>query len=270
MQLAVTSQDLWIETPAGRIFVRHWTPLGADPAAPHAPVVLFHDSLGCVELWRDFPQRLAATTGREVIAYDRLGFGRSDPHPGDWSNRFIRDEAERYFPQLLEALDIGPFVALGHSVGGIMAATSAARHPQRCQALITLSALAFVEERTRQGIRFAKQEFAKPGQLERLQKYHGEQANWVLAAWTETWLADSFADWTLESHAPSLACPHLVIHGKQDEYGSLLHPERLARLTDAGSESLILDQCSHFPHREEPERVLDAVGRFLARHAGAH
>lgn len=269
MQLAVTQQDLWIETPSGRMFVRRWSPVGADHSASHAPIVLFHDSLGCVELWRDFPERLAVATAREVIAYDRLGFGRSDPHPGNWSNLFIRDEAERFFPALLAALDVGHFVAFGHSVGGIMAATCAARYPQRCQALITLSALAFVEERTRQGIRLAKQEFGKPGQIERLQKYHGERAHWVLSAWTDTWLSDSFADWTLESHAPSLACPHLVIHGKQDEYGSLLHPERLARLTRAGSESLILDGCRHFPHREVPERVLDAVSRFLANQSAA-
>ncbi|MCQ4347417.1 alpha/beta hydrolase [Pseudomonas stutzeri] len=265
MQLAVTQQDQWIDTACGRMFVRRWRPLGAGDSAQTAPVVLFHDSLGCVELWRDFPERLAAGTGRQVIAYDRFGFGRSTAHPGNWSNRFIRDEAERFFPMLLADLGIERFVALGHSVGGIMAATCAAHHPQHCQALITLSALAFVEERTRQGIHLAKTEFARPGQIERLEKYHGERARWVLAAWTDTWLADSFADWTIESHAPTLACPHLVIHGADDEYGSLLHPERLARLTRAGSESLILDECRHFPHREAPERVLDAVARFLAR-----
>ncbi|MCM2330392.1 MAG: alpha/beta hydrolase [Pseudomonas sagittaria] len=264
MQLAVTQQDQWIATPTGRMFVRRWRPIDAHHAASHAPIVLFHDSLGCVELWRDFPEQLAVATGREVIAYDRFGFGRSDPHPGDWSNHFIRDEAERFFPVLLADLELEHFVAFGHSVGGIMAATCAARYPQRCQALITLSALAFVEERTLHGIRYAKAEFGKPGQIERLQKYHGDQAHWVLSAWTDTWLSDSFADWTLESHAPSLACPHLVIHGKQDEYGSLLHPERLARLSSADSQSLILEECRHFPHREVPERILDAVSHFLA------
>ncbi|MCJ9712629.1 alpha/beta hydrolase, partial [Bordetella hinzii] len=73
-----TTQDDFIETDQGRLYARRWR--AADTGLP--PVVLLHDSLGCVALWRDFPQRLAEATGREVIAYDRLGFGRSDPHPG--------------------------------------------------------------------------------------------------------------------------------------------------------------------------------------------
>lgn len=263
MQLRATRQDLWIDTSCGRMFVRRWRPLGAGDPEENPPIVLFHDSLGCVELWRDFPEQLAVATGREVIAYDRFGFGRSAPHPGDWSARFIRDEAERFFPMLRESLAIDRFVAFGHSVGGIMAATCAAHYPHSCQALVTLSALAFVEERTLQGIRLAKQEFGRPGQIERLEKYHGDKARWVLAAWTDTWLSAGFADWTLESHASSIACPHLVIHGEEDEYGSLLHPERLSRLSNTTSASLILEGCQHFPHREFPERVLDASASFL-------
>ena len=75
--------DQWVEHPQGRLFTRTWMPADVPDAARHAgPIVLFHDSLGCVELWRDFPARLGLATRRRVIAYDRLGFGRSDPHPG--------------------------------------------------------------------------------------------------------------------------------------------------------------------------------------------
>ena len=96
-------------------------------AAGGAPIVLFHDSLGCVALWRDFPAALAEATGRKVIAYDRFGFGQSAPHPGGWSIHFIEDEARRYFPLLRQALDIGRFVAFGYSVGGVMAGAAAQR-----------------------------------------------------------------------------------------------------------------------------------------------
>ncbi|MEQ9510813.1 MAG: alpha/beta hydrolase, partial [Alloalcanivorax xenomutans] len=70
-------EETWINASQGRLFVKRWTP--KNIATP-TPIVLFHDSLGCVALWRDFPQQLAGVTGREVIAYDRLGFGQSDPH----------------------------------------------------------------------------------------------------------------------------------------------------------------------------------------------
>ncbi|MOA21313.1 Alpha/beta hydrolase family protein [compost metagenome] len=85
----------------------------------------------------------------------------------------------------------------------------------------------------------------------------------MLNAWTETWLSGEFADWTIERAAPSVKCPLLVIHGEEDEYGSLCHPPRFAQLTSASSESLILSGCHHVPHREMPEQVLGAVMRLI-------
>jgi pimeloyl-ACP methyl ester carboxylesterase len=59
---------------------------GPNPAA--APtIVMLHEGLGCVALWRDFPAGLAAMTGWGVFAYSRAGYGRSDavalPRPLD-------------------------------------------------------------------------------------------------------------------------------------------------------------------------------------------
>ncbi|MNG36912.1 hypothetical protein D3C84_1241000 [compost metagenome] len=57
----------------------------------------------------------------------------------------------------------------------------------------------------------------------------------------------------------------LALHGENDEYGSLLHPERIARLGTAFSRSLILKNRHHVPHREAPEEVLAAVIEHLQR-----
>ena len=70
------------------------------------PIVLLHDSLGCVELWRDFPAELSAATGRRVVAYDRLGFGRSDARAEPPALDFIADEARTAFPLVREQLAI--------------------------------------------------------------------------------------------------------------------------------------------------------------------
>ncbi|WP_217605691.1 alpha/beta fold hydrolase [Chitinophaga sp. GbtcB8] len=48
-----------------------------DPNKP--TIVLLHDSLGCIELWRDFPKNLGALADCNVLAYDRLGYGKSGP-----------------------------------------------------------------------------------------------------------------------------------------------------------------------------------------------
>ena len=258
---AVTATDHRFKTEQGALFARRWVPRDA-PRDARAPIVLFHDSLGCVELWRDFPEQLALMTRRSVVGYDRLGFGRSDEHPGPLLLTFIRDEAATVVPRLCDALGLDMIIPFGHSVGGGMAI--ATRWPERCAAVVTESAQSFVEDRTRAGLQAARVEFARPGQLERLARYHGEKARWVLDAWIETWLSPAFADWSLDEDLRNVRCPALALHGDQDEYGSPEHPGRIARLTQGPSKGVILEGLGHVPHREQPARVLAEVAKFLA------
>jgi pimeloyl-ACP methyl ester carboxylesterase len=263
---AVTATDHRIGTDQGTLFARRWVPGDVRRDSP-APIVLFHDSLGCVELWREFPEQLAVATRRSVVAYDRLGFGRSDEHPGPLPLTFIRDEAATVVPRLCDALGLDMIVPFGHSVGGGMAIATAARWPERCAAVVTESAQSFVEDRTRAGLEAARVEFARPGQLERLARYHGAKARWVLDAWIETWLSPEFADWHLDEDLGGVRCRALALHGDQDEYGSAEHPGRIARLTQGPSSAMILEGCGHVPHREQPARVLSEVTRFLTAHS---
>jgi len=68
----IDEKECQIRIEAGRLFGKSWTPEGSE-AGRLAPILLFHDSVGCVDLWRSFPRLLASSTGRRVIAYDRLG-----------------------------------------------------------------------------------------------------------------------------------------------------------------------------------------------------
>jgi pimeloyl-ACP methyl ester carboxylesterase len=251
--------DIFVDVLGGKRFARVW----GDPGAAPAPVVLLHDSLGAVELWRDFPARLAQTTGRAVVAYDRLGFGRSDPYPGLLDADFIREEARSSLPALQAQLGIGRMILFGHSVGGGMSVCAGAVLPDAVVAVITESAQAFVEDLTLAGIREAEKGFEEPGQIERLARYHGTKARWVLEAWTRTWLSPRFADWTLDAELRRLHCPVLAMHGDRDEYGSRLHPERIGSLPPGGGEVVIFEDCGHVPHREKPEAVLRAVAGFV-------
>lgn len=167
--------DHWVMSAGGRLFTRVWEP-AASQASPRAPLVLLHDSLGCVELWRDFPAELAKATGRKVIAYDRLGFGRSQAQEGKAPLTFIQDEASTAFFAVKEALGLERFGLFGHSVGGEMAVYIAAQFALECVAVVSESAQAFVEEYTRAGVLQARKQFADPAQLARLRQYHGERA----------------------------------------------------------------------------------------------
>jgi pimeloyl-ACP methyl ester carboxylesterase len=253
-------RDLYVEGPGGRLFVRVW----GDPGARGpAPILLFHDSLGSVALWRDFPARVATATGRAVVAYDRLGFGRSDPHPSRLAPGFVRDEAHAALPALRAALGMERLVLFGHSVGGGMAVSAAAAFPEATAAVITESAQAFVEDVTLAGVRDAKAAFAEPGQIERLARWHGDKARWVLDAWIETWLDPARADWSLDADLRGVRAPVLALHGDRDEFGSAAHPQRIGALPPAPGRVVLIDDCGHVPHREKPDLVLETVSGFL-------
>ncbi len=255
--------DHWIETVRGKLFARRWQPPAVTDRHKYSPIVLFHDSLGCIQLWRSFPAALAKHTGRPVIAYDRLGFGQSDPHPQTLDIGFIQEEATAFFPELLKHFAINQFVAFGHSVGGGMAVHCAARYASACEALITESAQAFVEDKTRAGIIEAKALFYQGKAFERLQVYHGEKTRWVLDAWIDTWLSPAFSNWSLNEILPLVKCPILVIHGSEDEYGSTRHPERITSLVSGPAQLEIVAGGRHRPHREQENWLLKRITRFL-------
>ncbi len=249
----------------GGLFVQRWSPATLHSEhAPRAPILLFHDSLGCVAVWRDFPERLAEATGREVIAYDRLGFGRSSPRHDMLPHSFVEDEGRVVLPALLEVLGVGAFVAMGHSVGGGMAVAAAAAAGAHCVALITMAAQSFVEEQTVRGVREAKSNFASPEQLARIARHHGDKAAWVLHAWVDTWLHQDFAHWSLDALAEQVYCPALIIHSDDDEYGSLTHPMRLLRHLRGPSRQLIVPGGGHMPHRVQELVVLASIHETLA------
>lgn len=255
-----TSRDTWVNGTNGRLFARTWSPRNDSG---RAPIVLLHDSLGSVELWRSFPAALCSATGRQVIAYDRLGFGKSDVNPETLSVDFVAREAETDFAALRQQLGIDRFVVFGHSVGGGMAVNCAARFPVDCIAAITESAQAFVEDRTVQGIELARELFKDPEQVGRLKKYHADKAQWVLDAWINSWLHPAFASWSLRPVLPHMTCPALVIHGVGDEYGSARHPELIGALAGGVAQLEIMADTRHVPHREREDVVVARVVRFL-------
>lgn len=260
--MTITMRECRIPIATAQVFVRCWQP---SAAADVVPVVLLHDSLGSVAQWREFPRRLAHALQRTVIAYDRPGFGQSSARADRPGLDFIDIEGQRLLPALLDALHIDWCVLFGHSVGGAMALTAAAHMARRCAAVITEWAQPAVEQRTLDGIRTAQAQFAQPGQLQRLQRWHGEKAQWVLDAWTQVWLDPAFRSWSLDAVLPKVHAPVLAIHGDRDQYGSQAFPQRIVAGVSGPAQLCLLSDCGHVPHRELPGDVLVAVAAFLTQ-----
>jgi pimeloyl-ACP methyl ester carboxylesterase len=242
-----------------KIYIKIWVP---ERLLSTVPIILIHDSLGSVDLWKDFPLELSRKTSRRVIAYDRLGFGKSDCCIEQPSVNFIKEEAGIIFPELKKQLSIQNYILLGHSVGGAMAINIAAKDKD-CLGVISISAQAFIENVTISGIQKAKEFFTKDNQIKRLEKWHGDKAKWVLSAWVNVWLSSEFSDWSLSYCIQDVLCPILVIHGDKDEYGTIAFPHYISTNVGGDSENLIIKDCGHIPHKEKPTETLNAVIQFL-------
>ena len=148
-----------------------------------------------------------------------------------------------------------------------MSINIAARDPE-CAAVITVAAQAYVEARTCDAIKDAKNMFSQTRPIDRLRKWHGAKAQWVLRTWTGVWLSTGFAAWSLKNCNGKVGCPVLAIHGARDEYGPNAFPEFIAGTTPAAGKMLILEDCGHMPHKEKTDIVVSTVKVFLDEYAG--
>jgi pimeloyl-ACP methyl ester carboxylesterase len=234
----------------------------SSPSA--APVLVFlHDSLGCVDTWRDFPERLARRVGLDAVHYDRQGYGRSSAFgPAPRTPAYLEEQATILFT-MLDALGIETVVLFGHSDGGSIALIAASMQPERVAAVVTEGAHVFVEDVTIAGIRATQEALATTDLAQRLARYHGEKVPGILAAWFETWLSPAFRRWTIERYLPGIACPVLAIQGEDDEFGTIAQVHAIVSGADA--ESLLIPGVGHTPHRDARDAVLAAAAEFITK-----
>lgn len=254
-----------VKIDVGEIFTCTWTP---EELKKEHPIILLHDSLGCVGLWKDFPEKLARQMQQPVVAYDRLGAGKSSPLKDIPSVDFIEKEAFHFFPQLISALGIDKFSLLGHSVGGAMALLIASNNNSSCQSVITVAAQAYVEEKTITSIAAAEQFFKNEEHFNKLVKWHGNKAKWVLDAWTIIWQSKGFQSFSVLPYLSKITCPTLVLHGELDEYGSSNFPKSIATAISSHSNYIIMQNCGHIPHREQPLQLLQHIKDFYTEAEG--
>jgi pimeloyl-ACP methyl ester carboxylesterase len=231
--------------------------LAGDPDRP--ALVLLHEGLGSVGLWRGFPEALHDNTGRRLIAFSRFGHGGSDAPAGPRTPAFFDEEALAVLPAVLGQLDAPAPLLVGHSDGGSIALIHAAHHP--VSGLVLLAPHVFVETITVDAIRETRIEYLAGGLRDRMARHHADPdaAFW---GWCDVWLDPAFRDWNLEAEVEQVSAPALVIQGDHDPYGSLEQLARIEALARGPVETLVLPG-GHSPHLEHPQRVVDAICAFL-------
>lgn len=130
--------------PAGRaIRVGEGVSVNAIEAGPAngSPMVLVHGLPGSGYDWKPLTEDLAAR-GHHVIAYDRVGYGRSDARSDD---EYTFAANARELLALLEAENLKDVTVLGWSYGGGTAIEAVKRDPSRIGRLVLIGSAGPIE-----------------------------------------------------------------------------------------------------------------------------
>jgi pimeloyl-ACP methyl ester carboxylesterase len=255
----------WIAGVRGEIVAdgKRLEAVAYGPPPDQAPtIVMLHEGLGCVALWRDFPVSLAAATGCGVFAYSRAGYGGSEridlPRPLDYMSR----EARFSLPAVLEAIGFTRGILLGHSDGASIAAIYAGEHSdERIKGVILMAPHLFTEEMGLASIAEARRAYETGDLRAKLAKYHAhvDSAFW---GWNRAWLDPGFKAWNIEDAVSRWRVPALIIQGADDQYGTLKQVRAIEARSPAPVTSLILEACRHLPQIDQPQATLGAIVGF--------
>lgn len=225
-------------------------------------LVLLHEGLGSLGLWRDFPQELSEATGLGAFIYSRAGYGRSDPAPLPRPVRYMHDEAE-LLPEILQTAGIADPVLVGHSDGASIAIIAAGMG-LAARALILEAPHVFTEESGLASIARIRDLYAQTDLRAKLARWH-DHVDAAFHGWNGAWLNPDFRRWNLEEYLPAIQSPILLIQGMNDEYGSELQLQAIERGVGGETAVVLLPDCGHSPHKDQPQETLRAIAGFLRR-----
>ena len=226
------------------------------------PVILLHHGLGSTRAWRSQMTALAKA-GFRAIAYDRWGYGRSDPR-AQLSMPYFQDDQDDLLA-ILDQLQIEQAALVGHSDGGTMALYFAARYSERVSCLVTLAAHAYVEEKMAAGLPYVLQQYREDAEFRaRLRRRHGANTEAVVMGWYQGWHKDSNLNWDMRPELAHIHCPVLVIQGDADEHATPQHAIEIAQAIP-GADLVVLPGARHMLQREQAVAVNRQLLEFLAQ-----
>lgn len=271
---------------------------GAGAAANDAvPLVLLHGLL--LSHWSFAGVVDALAQARPLILLDLPGHGESDRQPGGAAGdgaplaegRYGLPGLARSVVATLDALGVERAALLGHSLGGAVALTIAAHHPQRCERLILCGAALFPFPPS-----LLQRLPALPGLGRLLREHHGPSRRMLRRLFEQHLFRDpalvsaelldyywerlSRAGGAAALHAclrtlthldprnPDFArvvAPTLLVWGDEDRAVPLSRGRRLLAALPSGRARLaVVPACGHTPFMERPAAFCQAVLPFLA------
>ena len=215
----------------------HWLSIGQSKIYccihqhhPEAPWLIFlHEALGSVAQWYGFPQKVADGLHANILLYDRLGHGQSDPEPQPRPIDFHWQEIAQRLPLLLKAFAIHNFYLIGHSDGGVMALLAAATSTIQPRGAVCISAMTDRSPTLSHAINGVISDPSFTETKNKLQKYHYGKETQLVESWLHTWHKESLPKLGMLEQLDKINVPTLLLQGSEDQFGGVEH---LQKLTD--------------------------------------
>ena len=237
------------------------------PAPSEAPtIVMLHEGLGCISMWRDFPEKVHKATGYGVFVYSRQGYGGSDPCELPRPVDYLQREAQFVLPLVLDAIEFRSGILFGHSDGGTIAGLYLGMHQDhRVRGLILMAPHFFVEPENLETIAAVEKAFEVDGLRDRLRRHHDDNVDCAFWGWSKAWKEMGNAGWDVRDAIAYIRVPVLYIQGEDDAYGSTAQAEAVVDECYSPVDVELLPNCQHSPHLEQPEKTLSLVTDYVTR-----
>ncbi len=242
---------------------------------PTRPSILFVHGVGLDHSIWTLPMRYFARHGRNVLAVDLPGHGRSV------GPALAKIEAlGEWLIRLLDAATIRQSALVGYSMGSLVTLAAAALHPERLRALALLGPAAPMPVHERLSAAAGANDHAAIDMLNIWAHTGNAQLGglgapglWKLGAAARLWEltapgvihADlkACAEYTDgQTHATRINCPTLLILGDRD----IMTPPAAGKQLSAaipGARVVSIPNCGHAMLDEQPNAVLDALIKIL-------
>jgi L-proline amide hydrolase len=269
-----------------------------------APLVLLHGGPGAAHDYLESIADQAAADGRPSVLYDQIGCGRSQHLPDAPADFWTVELFRRELNALLGHLEISDrYHVLGQSWGGMLGMEHAVEQPPGLRSLIVADSPASLDLWVQEANRLRS---LLPGDVQETLTRHEEQGTTdseeyeqavmvfyerhvcrivpfpdslqrsfaqlndeptvyhTMNGPSEFHVVGTLRSWDITPRLGGIRAPVLVISGEHDE----ATPEVVRPLVQAIPEARweLIEDASHTPHLEQPERFMELVEEFLAAH----
>ncbi|MHB1745250.1 MAG: alpha/beta fold hydrolase [Acidobacteriaceae bacterium] len=232
-----------------------------EPPSAQQTIVLLHEALGSVSYWKDFPEKLAASTGCRVVAYSRAGHGSSQGPVEPRNPHYYRNQVERVLPTLFARFAVSAPILYGHSEGAGIALLYAAEQPQKVHAVVAEAPIVVPEVRAQDRIQELTAPDISAELIRKLARYH-TNPDTVFQSWIADVTSPQMLQFPLDSYLPKIVCPVLVLQGSEDEFGGSGQLQTIRRYLPT-AQCEVLSGAGHLLHRDSQDLVIEKVRIFL-------